>query len=130
MTLCSQSSYVHLEDKYYICLIRCLVYGIGTKATQLITLAVISQGNYLIKHQHIFAYVSAHAAYISVGISAKVFIFRSVWEITYLRLCKRNILTLDHAVARTGYIDYYLYIVRKKLAGYIECHVGSKLCMI
>ncbi len=27
----------------------------------------ISQGNYLIKRQHIFAYVSAHAAYISVS---------------------------------------------------------------
>ena len=27
----------------------------------------ISQGNYLIKHQHIFAYASAHAAYISVS---------------------------------------------------------------
>ena len=28
---------------------------------------VCSQGNYLIKHQHIFAYVSAHVAYISVS---------------------------------------------------------------
>ena len=28
-------------------------------------------------------------------------IFWSVWEITLLRLCKRNTLTLDHAVART-----------------------------
>ena len=34
-------------------------------------------------------------------ISAKTFIFWSVWEITYLRLYKRNILTLGHAVART-----------------------------
>ncbi len=35
-------------------------------------------------------------------ISAKMLIFGSVWEITYLRLYKSNILTLDQAVARTG----------------------------
>ena len=64
---------------------------------------VYIQGNYLIKRQHIFAYVSAHVAYISVSKSFdQALFFWSVWEITHLRLYKCNILTLDQAVARTG----------------------------
>ena len=54
-----------------------------------------------------------------------------VWEITYLRLYKRNILTLDQAVARTGNWG----VSREgpggitKAARYIE-QVGHKLCRL
>ena len=53
-----------------------------------------SLGNYLIKRQQVCAYISAHCRLHRKSLW-------SVWEITYLRLCKLNILMLGHAVART-----------------------------
>ncbi len=56
-----------------------------------------SQGKYSTKRLELCTCISAHYAYISVNKS-----LGQVWKIVDLRLYKRNILTLNHAVARTG----------------------------
>ncbi len=70
--------------------------------------------------QHIFAYVSTHTTHISI-----MFIFWSVWEITYLRLYKQNISTLGQVQTRTDFREWS-FITRRGVGQHLQFPLGLK----